>query len=82
MESDGSEDSPKLLSGRLDAPRDVPVARKEDIRDVALANTQIASAAKSVAESSIASPEGSNGRPMSSDDGSKIVGEPPEGPKG
>ena len=61
MEGDGSEDSPKLLSGRVDAPRDVPVARKEDIRDITLANTQIATAAKSVAESSIGSPEGSNG---------------------
>ena len=82
MEGDGSEDSPKLLSGRLDAPRDIPVARKVDIRDVALADPQVASAAESITKSSIASPEGSEGRPMNSDDGSEIMGESPKGPKG
>ena len=80
MESDGSENSPKLLSGRLDAPRDIPVARNVDIRDVALVDPQVASAAESITKSSIASPEGSEGRPMNSDDGSEIIGESPKGP--
>ena len=81
MEGDGSEDSPKLLCGRVDAPRNVPIAGKESLGDVALVNTQVASATKSVAESAIAGPEGGNGRPMSPDNGGKIVGEPTEGPE-
>ena len=81
MTGDRSEDSPKLLSGRVEAPRDVPIAGKEGLRDVALVNTQVASATKRVAESAIAGPQGSNGRPMSPDKGGKIVGESTEGPK-
>ena len=81
MEIDGSKDSPELLSGRLDAPRDIPIARKVDIRDVTLADPQVASAAESITKSSIASPEGSEGRPKNSDDGSEIIGESPKGPK-
>jgi hypothetical protein len=81
MKIDGSKDSPELLSGRLDAPRDIPIARKVDIRDVTLADPQVASAAESITKSSIASPEGSEGRPMNSDDGSEIIGESPKGPK-
>jgi hypothetical protein len=61
MTGDRSEDSPKLLSGRVEAPRDVPIAGKEDIRDITLADTEIATAAKSVADSSTGSPKGSNG---------------------
>ena len=81
VEGDGSEDSPKLLCGRLDAPRDVPIAGKEGLRDVALVNTQVAPATESVAESAIAGPQSSNGRPMSPDKGGKIVGESTEGPE-
>ena len=80
MEIDGSKDSPKLLSGRLDAPRDIPVARKVDIRDVALADPQVASAAESITKSSIASPEGSEGRPMDSNNRAEIMGKPSKGP--
>ena len=82
VEGDGSEDSPKLLCGRPDAPRDVPIAGKEGLGDVALVNTQVAPATESVAESAIAGPQGSNGRPMSPDKGGKIVGESTEGPEG
>ena len=81
MEGDGSEDGPKLLSGRLDAPRDIPVARKVDVRDDALADTKVASATEGVTESSIASPEGSEGRPMGSNNRAEIMGKPSKGPK-
>ena len=77
----GSEDSPKLLCGRVDAPRNVPIAGKESLGDVALVNTQVAPATESVAESAIAGPQGSNGRPMSPDKGGKIVGESTKGPE-
>ncbi len=82
MEGDGSENGPKLLSGRLDASKDIPVARKVDVRDVALADTKVASAAESVTKSSIASPEGSEGRPMSSKNRPGIMSKPSKGPKG
>ena len=81
MEGDGSENGPKLLSGRLDASRDIPVARKVDVRD-ALADAKVASATEGVTESSIASPEGSEGRPMSSNNGTKIMSKATKGPEG
>ena len=81
MESDGSEDSPKLLRSRVDAPRDVPMAKKEGLGDVAVINTQIAPATECVTESTVAGPQGSNGRPVGPDKGDKVVGESTEGPK-
>ena len=81
VEGDGSEDSPKLLCGRVDAPRNVPIAGKESLGDVALVNTQVAPATESVTESTVAGPQGSNGRPVGPDKGDKIVGESTEGPK-
>ena len=61
MTGDRSEDNPKLLSGRVETPRDVPIDGEEDIRDITLANTEIATAAESVADSSTGSSKGSNG---------------------
>ena len=82
MEGDGGENGPKLLSGRLDASRDIPVARKVDVRDDALADTKVASATEGVTKSSIASPEDSEGRPMSSNNRTEIMSKPSKGPKG
>ena len=81
VKGDGSEDSPKLLCGRLDAPRDVPIAEEESLGDVAAINTQVAPATESVTESTVAGPKGSNGRPVSPDKGGNIVGESTEGPE-
>ena len=80
MEGNGSENRPKLMSSRLDASRDIPVARKVDVRDDALADTKVASATEGVTKSSIASPEGSEGRPMDSNNRAEILGKPSKGP--
>ena len=82
MEGNGSENVPKLLSSRLNASRNIPVARKVDVRDDALADTKVASATEGVTESSVAGPEGSKGRPMSSNNGTKIMSKPSKGPEG
>ena len=57
------------------------MAKKESLGDVAVSNTQVAPATESVTKSTIAGPQGSNGRPVSPDKGGKIVGESTEGPK-
>ena len=61
MTGNRGEDDPKLLIGRVETPRDVPIDGEEGIGGIALANTEITTAAESVADSSTGSSKGSNG---------------------
>ena len=54
---------------------------KVSVRDGAIADVEIASAAEGITESSIAGPEGGKGRPMGPNDRAKIVGQPSKGPE-
>ena len=82
MKGNGSENGPKFLSSRLDASRNIPVAREVGVRDYALADTKVASTTEGVTKSSIAGPEGSKRRPMSFNNRAKIMSKPSKGPEG
>ena len=81
IEIDRSEDSPKLLSGRMDAPRNVPVGKKEVLGDVTNVDTEITPGAECITKSTVAGPQGSDWGPVGPDKGDKIVGESAESPK-
>ena len=57
------------------------MAKKKSLGDVAVINTQVAPTTECVTESTVAGPQGSNGRPVGPDKGDKVVGESTEGPK-
>jgi hypothetical protein len=61
MTGNRGEDNPKLLIGRVETPRDVPIDGEEGISGIALANTEITTAAEGVADSSTGSSKGSDG---------------------
>jgi len=61
MTGNRGKDGPKLLIGRVETQRDVPIDREEGIGDIALANTEITTATEGVADSSTGSSKGSNG---------------------
>ena len=54
---------------------------KVSVRDGAIADIEIASAAEGITESSTASPEGGEGRPVGPNDRAKIMGQSSKGPK-
>ena len=81
MESDGGEDSPKLLRSRVDAPRNVPVGEKEVLGDVTDVNTEIAPGAECITKSTVAGTQGSDWSPVGPNKRDKVLGESAESPK-
>ena len=79
---DSSEDGPQLLVYLFEAPRSVPIDRKERVGSVTLSNVEVTSKAKGVAECSTRCTKGSDGWPVAADDGKSVMRETPKGAEG
>ena len=77
-EIDRNEDCPEVLSGRLDAPRNVPVGIKEVLRDVADVGTKITPGAECITESTVACTQSGEWGPVGPNKRDKVLSESAE----
>ena len=81
VEMDRSEDCPEILSGRMDAPRNVPVGKKEVLGDVTDVDTEITPGAECITKSTVAGTQGGDWSPVGPNKRDKILSESAEGPE-
>jgi hypothetical protein len=81
VEIDRSKDCPEILSGRVDAPRNVPVGKKEVLGDVTDVDTEITPGTECITKSTVAGTQSGDWSPVGPNKRDKVLSESAEGPE-